>query len=183
MNNKIHWLLFLIGGEFAVGITLLFWIALYDPSSPAFFVSVNSLHVHLVNGILSTADLLLTAIPVRLYHVLFTFIFSSAYVSFSGFYYLGNGTDPFDRPFIYPILDYGSHPQVAAASAICSAVLLVVLLHVVFYGTYLLRHWLAGLVHKRFYGSMYEVAALNSEGDLQNGFAHSSETKYEAISV
>ena len=93
---SVHWFFFLMGNMFAVTIPLLYWPALYRGGS----LSAEDLHVHLINGIFAFSDVLLSGIPVYLFHLVYLAAFGCVYTLFSGLYFAGT------KKVIYPVLDY-----------------------------------------------------------------------------
>ena len=132
-SRKLHWVLFLIGAEYAVVITTLYW-AFYSSVGPEHnLFSVDSLNLHMINGILAVVDLWISGIPVRLSHVIYTVSFGCAYVLFTVIYYAVGGENPEGEAYIYPFLDYASHPGAAAGLAVGCAVFFVGSLHCIFF--------------------------------------------------
>ncbi len=136
---KIQWSLFLIGGEYAVAISILYWILFYDPDSEQNLYSLDSLNLHMINGIVAFMDLCLSGIPVRLYHVVYPIAFGFIYVLFTAVYYELGGRDPDGNQFIYPFLDYDSNPMAAVGLAVVCAVIFVGSIHLIFFLLYGVR--------------------------------------------
>ena len=148
---KIQWLLFTVGTEFAVAITLLYWTLFYDPHSEQNFFSVDSLHIHLINGILALFDLWICAVPVRLYHCLYSVIFAAIYLFFTGIYYAAGGTDPSGNHCIYPFLNYAHNPMPAVGIGIFCALLLMVAIHFLFFLQFIIRNWITCKIQRNFH--------------------------------
>jgi hypothetical protein len=144
----IHWLLFVLGIEPAVTITMLYWpsFLVYDAatSSPSYY----SLMYHLINGLVALMDMWITRIPIRLYHVIYPVIFVSAYSLFTGLYYVGGGLDPLNNTYIYSVLDYENDPGVAAGITVGASLVIVPLFHLFLYCNYILREGLLYIVKK-----------------------------------
>ena len=139
--HKVHWLLFTLGTETAIAVTILYWALLYRPGMDSAFEG-GSLMTHLINGIMAVADILLTGIPVHLLHVVYILCFSSTYASFAGIYFAANGTNVHGEPFIYDVIDYGNEPETAAAYTIVVGVIFYPLMHLILYCLYLAREGL-----------------------------------------
>ena len=149
-KEKIQWVLFTIGLEFAVGISILFWFFFYDSNRAEVIFSPSSLHVHFINGVTALTDLWVVGIPVRLLHVLYVLLFGSLYAVFTGLYYVLNGTDPAGNHYIYPMLNYG-HDSLLGSSLLIGCTLgFLVFLHILFFCQYLVRSWITFHIHRRF---------------------------------
>ncbi len=148
-KEKLHRALFIISSEFAVGISILFWILFYDPYNTEVTFSAYSLHVHLFNGVSAIIDLWVVGIPVRMLHVLYIILFGSLYAAFTGLYYAFNGTDPAGKHYIYPMLDYKHNPAYASGLIIASALAFLCLIHLLFFSQYLMRRWIIDLLHHK----------------------------------
>lgn len=145
----IHWVLFLLGVEMAVSISILYWSLFYDPSQPTKLLTHINVVVHMVNGIVAMCDLWISRTPVRIYHVFYLMAVGFIYVSFTGIYYAaGGGNDYNNGTYIYPQLDYGNHPATSSALSVGSALVYIPLIHLIFYCNYLLREGLLYLVYK-----------------------------------
>lgn len=151
--NGLHWVLGVIGGEFAVGVTILFWTFFNDPSLFSYSLSAESLHVHMLNGIVALLDIWVTGLPFRILHVIYSMIFASSYVVFTGIYYAANGTDISGNRYIYPVLDYENNTGLAAGVAVSCAMLLSIALHTGFFLMYICRYWFSRLVQTRAYAA------------------------------
>ncbi len=137
--QMVHWFCFTIGGEVAPMILVLYWAVLYSPGSPLDGVSLNT---HLINGIVSIADLIFTGVPISLLHIIYPVAFSATYTAFTGVYFAANGTNPSDEPFIYPVLNYGAAPLTASLYSVLIALVFVPFMHLVYYCIFLIRFWL-----------------------------------------
>lgn len=149
--DKIQWVLFVVGTEFAVAITILYWTLFYDPHSKHNFFSLDSLHVHLLNGIAAVVNFWLAGVPVRLYHALYSVLFAVSYVVFTGVYYAAGGTDPMGNSFIYPFLNYESNSSLAVGLGVVCALLLMTAIHLVFFLLFVVRSWITCYVQRKFY--------------------------------
>lgn len=137
---KLHWVLFLIGGEYAVVITALYWVFYHGSAqSQHNLYSLDSLNIHMINGIFAAVDLWISGVPVRLCHAIYSIAFGCCYFLFTILYYVAGGTNPEGERFIYPFLDYASNPRAAVALAICCSVFGVGFVHCLFFFHYVLR--------------------------------------------
>ena len=145
--EKVHWVLFFLGTEMAVIISLLFWALFYDPQSKAELLGHFNVVLHLVNGVVAFVDLWVSGVPVRLYHVVYVIIVGSIYAIFTGFYYAAGGGNEFSNgTYIYPQLDYGKMPGEASALVLITVLIVGPVVHLFFYINYVLREGLLYLV-------------------------------------
>lgn len=154
--NGIHWAAALVGLQYPVAITILFWTFFNDPSIQEQTLSISSIHVHMLNGIIAFFDTWITGVPFRILHFVYTLLFGCTYVVFSGLYFAGGGTDVGNKSYIYPVLDYGGNPGLAAGVAIGCGLLFTTALHFTFYFMFLARYWLSRVVQTRLYGRKVE---------------------------
>jgi len=145
--HKVQWFLFLIGGEFAVVISILYWVFYSGSGSEHNLYSLDSLNLHTINGIVAVLDLWFSGVPVRFYHAVYSIAFGCAYVAFTGLYYVAGGTGLEGSRYIYPFLDYSLNPKAAIALATSSAVLLVGLVHCIFFVQYIIRGFITSQLH------------------------------------
>ena len=122
MRHKIQWFLFNITANINFIVTIIYWSVLYRSSRGLTFEDFN---FHATPCILTTLDLCVTALPVRLLHVVYPAGFGIAYVTMTLIFWAAGGTP--NRP-IYPFLDYENKPGVAAG-LICGIGALIVVLH------------------------------------------------------
>ena len=166
--DKIQWPLFTVGTEFAVAITLLYWTLFYEPHSKHNFFSIDSLHIHLINGILAIVDLWMSGVPVRVYHALHSVLFAISYVVFTGVYYAAGGTDPAGNSFIYPFLNYESSPGSAIGLGIVCALVLTTSIHFVFYLQFIIRNWITCYIQRRVYDHTKTTMCRSRSDSLEN---------------
>lgn len=156
--ERLHWLLFTLGNEAVVSISILFWVFFHGTENRELLFNPISLHVHLVSGIVALVDLCVASIPVCLTHAVYIALFGATYVVFTGVYYALNGTDPGGHPYIYPMLNYESNPVFAAGLAVGCVLGYLVLVHLVFFGLYLARAWASGWVQRRCFRRRWRVS-------------------------
>lgn len=133
---KLQWALFLIGGEYAVVISILYWAFYTGSNSDQNLCSIDSLHLHAINGIFAVVEMWLSGIPVRICHAIYSIAFGCGYVLFTVLYYAADGRDSLGHRFIYPFLDYGSNAEAAVSLAVSCAVFLAGGIHLIFFLQY-----------------------------------------------
>jgi hypothetical protein len=169
----IHWALFLVGSEVAVCITLLYWPIFSSYLDPRVLLAYSNIFVHLINSIVVIIELWITRLPIRVYHVIYIMCGSCVYLLFTGLYFAGGGGNPYDNgTYIYPVLDYGNDPGLAVGLGISSIFVLAPLVHLMFYGVYILREVLLMLVYstikKYRKSSEYEAISDNKDDEEED---------------
>lgn len=147
--DKLTWLLFLVGTESALLTVLLYWAFSGKDAEKDISVSVN-IHTHILNGVVALLEVWVTGIPIHLLQFIYTLLFVGTYGVFTGVHYGVNSTDFGSEEYIYPILDYGSEPYVAAAAVIIGVLVVCPLLHLFLYLQCLLRQWLTTYLQRHF---------------------------------
>jgi hypothetical protein len=106
-----------------------------------------NLMVHAFNSVFMVTDLFLVAHPFRLLHCYWPFLITVCYVVFSFIYYESGGTDRYDRPFVYPLLDWRLPKRTAASSVF--GLVFVLTVHCVAWFLFLIRKWIVMLIKQR----------------------------------
>ncbi len=140
---KLQWMSFLIGTEYAVAITILYWSMFYEPNSQQNYFSLDSLNLHLLNGIAALVDIWLSGMPVSFYHAIYSIFFGFIYILFTVVYYVADGTDPDGNRFIYQVLDYGTHPVASTGLAVLLTVIVIGIIHYFIFIQHVFRHKLS----------------------------------------
>ena len=132
---KAVWILYSIASNFCLMVTLLFWLFLWPMMSSqtdSFGLLIN-VQLHAVTSIIIIIEHMVSAVPVRLYHYIFTLILGIIYVVFSLIYYAVDGA------VIYPkILDWGE-PTLPAIVVTGTALIAGPLVHLFFFAIYKLK--------------------------------------------
>ncbi|XP_067002083.2 protein rolling stone [Anabrus simplex] len=145
LTYKVYWVLHTAAVVLALGVTICYWAAVYNPE----FHTLDALNLllHAFNTVFMLIDFALVSHPFRLLHCYWPFLFTVAYLTFSFIYYQLGGTDRHDRPYVYPILDWRKPRQTLIVSVLGLAFVLVVHLSVWF--LFLLRRWLSLRLNKK----------------------------------
>ena len=131
-------------------------------------ITYDDATVHLTNGLYVFVDRWLTSLPVNLLHFWHFDAYGLLYALFTVIYYLAGGKNG-TVDYIYPMLDYGSAPGVAAGWIVGLAVVAAPLVQLLFWLMYLLREWLSELC----FGSFVREYNNNrvGSGDAERGEA------------
>ena len=98
-----------------------------------------TLHVHLFNIFPGLVDVFISGFPVRLLHFFYIVGFASVYAVFTGIYYAAGGTNTDGDQYIYKILDYENQPVTSSIVIIAMVFVVSTLMHLIYWGLYLLR--------------------------------------------
>ena len=131
--QTVHWFTYVIGSEIAFSICIVYFAVLYRGGQ---IDGINA-NTHLVNGLISLADIWISGVPVNFLHFIYLIIYGAIYTIFTGIYYAAT------QRAIYPVLDYGSN--LGLAIGLCVAVVLVFLplVHIViFFLQYKAKYWI-----------------------------------------
>ncbi|XP_026738740.1 protein rolling stone-like isoform X1 [Trichoplusia ni] len=110
---KTYWILYNITIPVAFLITVFYWGILRTSVNTVNFAPnpVLDVMLHGVNSGVMLVELLCSAHPSRLLHIMQPLYFAGAYMLFSVIYYFAGGLDPWGNPFIYPVVDWSKPEQ------------------------------------------------------------------------
>lgn len=134
--QEVQWVLFTVGNEAALAATIFYWASVYTPGSRVTHIIIVTRGV---NAAIAFLDIWITGVPVRLLHFVYTVIFGAIYIIFTGIYFAARKVNSKGEPFIYSVLDYGNHPGTAAAFAVVSVLIILPIIHLIFWIMYILR--------------------------------------------
>lgn len=151
-HQKMLWTQATVSVHTAFFMAGLYWFNLYRPFGTDWSYYGN-LAAHALVPLVGLAEVLLTGIPWRLLHVIYTFLFGVFWIAFSAFN-LAIGTGDRNSPmgFIYPVLSYMQTPTRSSEITLAIFFIGTPLVHVVIYVVRLLRDLLVCLVAKAFNG-------------------------------
>ena len=144
--QNVYWVLYSVTIPLTLFAVIGYWGLVYDPvTEPITYANLNK---HLINGILVVVDLFVTAIPIRVLHVIYPITYAGIWIIFSGIYYVAGGTDIYGNRYIYKVLNYEMNPASAAGLAILVLLVAIPVLYLCVFGLYLLREGLLYLVKR-----------------------------------
>lgn len=98
---KMVWVLFSIASVGSVLVTLVFFIFLW-PLFNTSSIGMMNLQLHGINSLIIGVEVVLSAVPCRLYHFVYALLYGITYLIFSAIFYGAGNTEP-----IYPgVLDW-----------------------------------------------------------------------------
>ena len=148
LGHKIQWVLYYLGINNALFVTLLFWIVVYGISHN---ITRNELspvvyQVHGVNAFFAVIDIFVIGIPMNILHVVFPIAFGIVYAVFSVIYYSAHGIDEKGHRYVYIVLDWSKPGKAFGFVLLC--VVVEVVLYACVYGLYCLRNKLASCTNR-----------------------------------
>lgn len=139
--QMIHWLLFTLGTDLALGVLVLYWALLYDGSS----VSGVNANTHLLNGLVAVIELWVSGVPINILHFIYTVIFAAVYSLFTGIYFAPSGAIVYSG-----VLDYGTNLGGAVGAVVGVVLVFLPFVHIViFFMQYFLKFWILYYVFGR----------------------------------
>ena len=130
--QTVHWFTYVMGNELAFLIILFYFIAIYSGGQ---IDGVNA-NTHLVNGLISLADIWISGVPVNFLHFIYLMIYVAIYGIFTGIYY------SVTRRAIYPYLDYGNNLGRAIGIGAGLIFGVVPLVHIMTFLQYKAKFWI-----------------------------------------
>lgn len=106
--HKVAWFFYIIAANNSLLVTVVYWSLLYTD----FQIQEADVAFHLLNSVFMVTETCVSAIPVRLFHVVYAMLYGVTYLVFTVVYWLSTNTS--GDNYIYPILDYGAQPYAAA---------------------------------------------------------------------
>lgn len=136
--HKGLWLVFNIAANAAVLITLLYWSLVFNGVTSGLDVST-----HAMNSVFILADLMLSAIPVRILHTVYVWVFGLCYLLLTVIFWAVGGTNARDEPYIYSYIDYNRIPGLSSGIIVSFIVVGQPLVQALLFGLYKLRNFLS----------------------------------------
>ncbi|XP_038049362.1 protein rolling stone-like isoform X2 [Patiria miniata] len=136
---KMAWFLQTIAFTAALFVALLFYILVFNPAEDV--LHVYNFHVHGVNLIIVVLDIILSATPMRVLHLIYPSSYAFVYFMFTLIYEGAGGLNEKGGTAIYPNnLDWDAAPGRTGIVMALTVVVAAPLLHLLFYGIYRIRH-------------------------------------------
>jgi magnesium-transporting ATPase (P-type) len=100
----LYWFLYVVTTNIAIGVTVSYWFAVYNPEIHE--LDPLNIMMHVCNSVLMLVDLFVTSIPFRLRNFWWCLSIVIFYLIFSVIYYVAGGLDKYGYHYIYKILDW-----------------------------------------------------------------------------
>ncbi|XP_063701311.1 protein rolling stone isoform X2 [Culicoides brevitarsis] len=133
--HKTYWFFYTIATIYSLIITVMYWTVIYDPE----IHKINAVNMmsHVVNSVLMLIDLIVVGHPIKIQHAYQTIGLGIIYMIFTITYYILDGTNRLDEPFVYKPMDW-SRPGKALAISV-GGLIFVFIVHFICYLVYRVR--------------------------------------------
>src|SRR6218665_3417685 len=130
---KLNWFLFSVSSSAAFFVTIVYFTAIF-PRRGVTYLAEDDVHQHVMNSVLVLLELAVSAIPVRILHVVYVMAYGALYMAFSAIYWA------FDHSrVLYPgVLDW-NHPLTTIVVALVLSVVGFPILQCLLFAAYCLR--------------------------------------------
>ena len=129
--HEALWVIYNIAANNSLVVTVAYWSAVYEGNGPPDGLDIST---HLLNCIFMLVETFLSAVPVRILHLIYGFLFFVAYIIVSVFYW---GLEP-NKP-VYPVLDFTKSPEISAGLVLLYILVAQPLAQLSHFGLYKLR--------------------------------------------
>lgn len=135
--QKVLWLFFNIASVTSVVVTITYWSLVYAD------VEIDGLMVnqHILGPVFMLIEVIMSNIPIRLLHFIYSHIFSSIYVLFTVIYWGAGGVNKDGEHYIYKVLNYEDHAGEAIFTVFFLLIILQALVHTSLYVLFRFRAW------------------------------------------
>ncbi|XP_059153671.1 protein rolling stone-like [Physella acuta] len=135
---QLNWFLTTLSFDTAVVVTILYWTLVYTGR-----LGPLSMVTHAINSVYVISDIIIYAIPVRIFHVVYVALYALLYAIFSVIYYVCKGTNTKSLPYIYKALDWSNTlPTLGLVAAVIFVA--IPLIHLFQFALYTLRTYVHG---------------------------------------
>ncbi|XP_049877612.1 protein rolling stone-like isoform X1 [Pectinophora gossypiella] len=140
---KTYWVLYNITIPVAFLVTIFYWGVLRSSVKKLNYAPnpVLDIMLHGVNSAVMLVELLCSAHPSRLLHIMQPLYFAGVYVLFTIIYFFAGGLDPWGNPFVYPVMDWSKPEQTLIVVTLTA--LFLGLIHLIVVGIASLRDLIA----------------------------------------
>ena len=143
--HKVAWFLYAIAVNNSILVTTVYWSLLYT----GFKIREADVAFHLLNSVLMLTETCLSAVPVRLLHVVYAELYGLLYMLFTVVYWRSGGTNTDGDSYIYPIIDYKAKPYAAVVLIITYGLVGLPVSQLLTFGLFKLRCYLHSLRSSR----------------------------------
>ncbi|OWF39521.1 protein rolling stone-like [Mizuhopecten yessoensis] len=161
---KLQWGLQNLSYNSAVVVTISYWGFLTFLDTSKILTSDMSRLKHTLNTTYVVLDLLISAAPVRLLHMLFAIMLGSIYSLFNAIYFLNDGTILQGRHYAYNVLNWENPAEAIVTCVLC--IVQAILSQFILYEIYKLRSWI-------FSKTYFDMAASRDGSEMQSIMADS----------
>lgn len=135
---KVSWLFFTIASVNSLVVTLAYWLSDYSGGA----IDRVSVNEHIVAGVLMLLEVIISNIPIRLMHFIYSHVFGSTYALFTVIFWAAGGKNKAGNRYIYKQLNYQDYPGAAIFTVFMMLIILQFILHLFLFILFRLRTWL-----------------------------------------
>ena len=135
--EKVLWLLFNIASVTSVVVTITYWSAVYTGAE----IGGLMVNQHILGPVFMLMEVIMSNIPIRLLHFIYSHIFSSIYVLFTVIYWGAGGVNKYGQHHIYKLLNYEDNAGEAIFTVFFLLIVLQSLVHMFLYMLFRFRAW------------------------------------------
>lgn len=135
-----QWILYNVATNASIVVSISYWafVAIIDGSG--FLTTSMSQLKHTLNSVYVLVDLFVSAVPLRVLHVVYPLAFGVSYALFNAVYFINDGVGPNGRHYAYYVLDWRN--PLGSAVTCFLGLILCVLTQGLLYALYRVRLWL-----------------------------------------
>ena len=135
---KLFWFLYNISASVGLMISIGYWLVIFNGEP----VDVRNVTKLVLNFVFLIIETMISNVPVRLYHAVYSITYAALYVVFTVIYWAAMGSNIDGKPYIYRTLDWNNISTKTVILIIMFLVLVIPLNQLLFYGLYKFRSWL-----------------------------------------
>ncbi|XP_038049353.1 protein rolling stone-like [Patiria miniata] len=136
---KLAWFLQTIAFTAGLFVAINFYTLVFSPSRDV--LTAYNFHVHGVNLIVIVLDVVLSATPMRLLHLIYPTLYAALYFMFTLIYQKAGGLNELGGVAIYSkFLDWGGAPSTTVIVMVLTVFVATPIMHLVWYAIYRIRH-------------------------------------------
>ena len=168
--HKVLWVLFTVAIDSALAVVLTYWVLIYSPQNNIddVFGHINVV-VHVLVCVTALLDIVVTGIPVRFYHLIYSVLAIAVFIVFTAVYNVADGGNNIDNgTYIYVALDYDNNPGTASAYAVLYPIVVFPIFHTITYIIYIIREALLYCVRKKCCKCCAEAIEQDNKIELQD---------------
>lgn len=143
---KIQWLLYNLGANTAIVITISYWSFIFFMEHSKFLMTNMSKMKHMLNTVYVVLDIFISATPIRIFHMLFPIMLGSIYAIFNATYFLNDGTILDGRHYAYNVLNWNVPAEAIVTCILCIAQ--TIFSQIILYHLAALRKWIHSKIYK-----------------------------------
>lgn len=132
--TKLVWLLYNVASSACIMVSLVFWIVLFPMFTMSGTELMINIQLHAVTSVIILLEMCVSAIPIRLFHYVYSLGYGVIYVVFSGFYYAED-----HRHILYPLVLDWSKPGTTVLAMVLLAFVGLPLIQLALFGIYKLK--------------------------------------------